>query len=94
MSQKPYLHSHVSASAARARVYLATQTRSEFLANVFRADGFWHVVSTSGARLMPMLPHTKSEGRETTEIPLVAVLKLLRDTVRGTLSTTNAAAGV
>lgn len=94
MSQKPYLHSHISLSSSRARVYLVTQTRSQFLANVFRADGFWHVESTSGARLMPMLPHTKSEGRETTEIPLVAVLKLLRDTVRGTLTTSNAAAGV
>jgi hypothetical protein len=88
MSQsKPYLHSFINRSGTRAVVHCVTRSRNAPLATVRRADGFWHVESTSGMRLMPLLPHTEIVGKQVHEIHLGVVLKLLRDTVLNALST-------
>jgi hypothetical protein len=86
---KPYLLSQINRSGTRAAVHCVTRSRTSFLATVHRADGFWHVESTSGARLMPLLPHTEIVGKQVQEVSLGVILKLLRETVLSALSAPN-----
>lgn len=89
---KSYLHSFVSAGGTRARVFLATERGTHFIANVNRHEGFWNVQGASGTRLMPLMPHTVIDGNKTIETPLGVVLKLLREKIQGiTAPTSNAA---
>lgn len=83
---KIYLHSVVNGSATRAHVKIVTPKGSRMLANVFKREGFWHAHSELGVALLHPLPHTTISGKDVNELPLGAVLKLLREAVTGALS--------
>lgn len=89
-----FLRSEINGSASRAAVYLNTARGEYSIARIFRADGFWNVVGSSGARLLPLMPHTNVEKGKATELPLGVVIKLLREKIGGAMaspSTRNAA---
>lgn len=86
-----YFHSYINRSASRASVKIVTPKSERFLANVFKRDGFWHIVSELGVNLLKPIPHTTITKTDVHELPLGAVIKLLREAVTATASVRNAA---